>query len=316
MRRAYELGRRVWPGAGGGRGRRGFTRAQLFACLVVREALRLSYRRAEAFLADVPGWLAEVGLARAPDHNTLWRAFASLLAKRRVGRALDLMALDAAGELRAGLRAKPLAIDSTCYGPRHRSRHYDRACRKMDLRPGRKYAQRHGKYGPAVNASRSRELRRMPQLALAAAAAGHRVLAAVASAGNGSDAPDFEPLLYHAWRRAPVKAVVAGPGYDSEANHRIARLDMGVRPVIPAKIGRPSASPPAGRYRRLMKARFARKADARLYGQRPQVEAVHSMMKRNPGEYLRSVLTPRRKQEMLLRAVVHNLMLAGDSRRQ
>lgn len=316
MRRAYELGRRVWPGFAGRFSRRDFTRAQLFACLAVREALRLSYRRAEAFLADVPGWLAEVGLARAPDHNTLWRAFGSLLKPRRVGRALDLMAADAAGELRAGLRAKPLAIDSTCYEPRHRSRHYDRACRKMDLRPGQKYERKPGKYGLAVNASRSRRLRRMPKLALAAAAAAcHRVLAAVASAGNGSDAPDFEPLLFQSWRRAPVKSAVADPGYDCEANHRIARLDMGVRSVIPAKIGRPSANPPAGRFRRLMRQRFARGADAVLYGQRSQVETVHSMMKRNLGEYLRSALTRRRKQEMLLRSLVHNLML-GDAKRK
>ena len=182
----------------------------------------------------------------------------------------------------------------------------------MDLRPGQKYAARPGKYGPAVNASRSAKLRRMPKLALAAAAASHRILAARACAGNGSDAPDFDPLLYHAWRRAPVKAVVADPGYDSEKNHRIARLDLGVRSVIPAKIGRPSANPPAGRYRRLMSQRFARKADAAAYGQRSQSETVNSMMKRNLGEYLRSVRTPRRKQEMLLRSLTHNLMLGRE----
>lgn len=102
---------------------------------------------------------------------------------------------------------------------------------------------------------------------------------------------------------------MADAGYDSEANHRIARLDMGVRSVIPAKIGRPSASPPAGFYRRLMKERFARKADQRVYGQRSQSETVNSMMKRNLGESLRSIRTPRRKQEMLLRSVTHNLML-------
>ena len=314
MRRAYELGQRVWPGFAGRYSRHDFTRPQLFACLVVRESLRLSYRRAEAFLADVPGWLAEVGLARAPDHNTLWRAFGALLKARRVERALDLLATEDAGELRAGLAAKPLTIDSTCYEPRHRSRHYDRACRAADLRPGQKYAGRPGKYGPGVNAARSAKIRRMPKLALAVAAASHRILAAEASAGNGSDAPDFDPLLFHAWRRAPVRTVVADAGYDSEANHRIARLDMGVRSVIPPKIGRPSAEPPAGRFRRQMKGRFARKADAKVYGQRSQSEAVNSMMKRNLGEYLRSVLTRRRKQEMRLRSVVHNLMLGPHSR--
>ena len=304
----------MWPEYGSRFSRHNFTRPQLFACLVVRESLGLSYRKAEAFLADVPDWLAEVGLARPPDHNTLWRAFGSLLKKRRVDRALDLLAADEREALRGGLAAKPLAIDSTCYEPRHRSRHYDRACRKMDLEPGQKYAKEPGKYGPAVNASRSRTLRRMPRLALAVAAASHRILAAKASAGNGSDGPDFDPLLYQSWRRAKVRTVVADAGYDSEANHRIARLDMGVRSIIPAKIGRPSSAAPSGRFRRLMKQRFARKADKRAYGQRSQSETVNSMMKRNLGEDLRPVRTRRRKQEMLLRSIVHNLMLGPRPR--
>jgi hypothetical protein len=141
------------------------------------------------------------------------------------------------------------------------------------------------------------------------AAASHRVLAARAALDNGSDAPDFDPLLYKAWRRASVRTVVADAGYDSEANHRIARLDMGVRSVIPAKIGRPSAKSPVGRYRRLMRQRFARKADKRAYGQRSQIETVNSMMKRNFGEHLRSIRPSRRKQEMLFRSVIHNLLL-------
>ena len=313
MRRAYALGRRVWPDYDSPFSRHDYTRSQLFACPAVRESLRLSYRKAEAFLNDVPDWLAGLGLARAPDHNTLWRAFGSMLKGRRVGRALDLLAGDGRVALAADLSAKPLTVDSTCYEPRHRSRHYDRVCRRIELRPGQKYAKEPGKYGPAVNASRSRKLRRMPKLALAVAAASHRILAAKASAGNGSDAPDFDPLLYQSWRRAEAKAVVADAGYDSEANHRIARLDMGVRSVIPAKVGRPSASGPAGRYRRLMKQRFARKADKSLYGQRSQSETVNSMTKRNLGEYLRSVRTRRRKQEMLLKSLVHKLMLGPRS---
>jgi hypothetical protein len=313
--RAHALGQRVWPDYGSRFSRRDFTRPQLFACLVLRESLRMSYRKTEAFLIDVPGWLAEVGLEAVPDHNTLWRAFGSLLKKRRVERALDLMAADAAGELRGDLAAKPLAIDSTCYEERHRSRHYDRACRRIDLKPGQKHAKKPGKYGPAVNASRSRKLRRMPKLALAVAAASHRILAARASNGNGSDAPDFDPLLFQSWQRARVKTVVADAGYDSEPNHRIARLDMNVRSIIPPKIGRPSAKPPTGRYRRLMKGRFARKADAAIYGQRSQSETVNSMMKRNLGEYLRSIRPARRKQEMLLRSITHDLMLGEESRR-
>lgn len=87
---------------------------------------------------------------------------------------------------------------------------------------------------------------------------------------------------------------------------------MGVRSVIPPKIGRPSAKPPTARFRRLMRQRFARKADRRTYGQRAQSETVNSMMKRNLGDDLRSIVRRRREQEMLLRALTHNVMLYAN----
>jgi hypothetical protein len=309
FRRAYELGQLAWSDFESPFSRRDFTRPQLFACLVLRESLRLSYRKIEAFLLDVPHWLAEIGMAQVPDHNTLWRAFGAMLKKRKVEKALDLMAGDNEKELSSGLKSKPLSIDSTCYEPHHRSKHYDRVCRKIALQNGQKYAENPGKYGPAVNASRSKKLRRMPKLALATAAASHRILAVRTHIGNGSDCPDFEPLLFDAWRRAKVRTVVADAGYDSENNHRIARLDMGVRSVIPAQSGRPSKSPPPSYYRRLMKRRFKNKSDAKTYGQRAQSETTNSMMKRNLGDSLRSIKPERREQEMMLRALVHNLML-------
>lgn len=302
FRRAHALGLRLWPAPHASRfSRRAFTRPQLFACLALREYLGLSYRDAQAFLADVPGWRAAIGMRGAPDHNTLWRAFGALLKPGRLARALDLMARDRRAGLGVALRAKPLAIDSTHLEPRHRSRHYDRVCRKRAERPG--------KWGESVNRARRRRLRRMPKLALATAAATHQILAARATLGAGSDAPGFGPLLYDAWRRARVRAVVADAGFDSEANHRFARLDLGVRSVIPPGVGRPGAGPPAGYYRGLMRKRFKRKADAKAYGQRSQVETVNSMLKRNLGDELRSVDPTRQRQELMLRAIVHNLML-------
>ncbi len=111
------------------------------------------------------------------------------------------------------------------------------------------------------------------------------------------------------WGRAGVKTVVADAGYDSEDNHRSARLDMGVRSIIPPRIGRPSSSPPSGHYRRLMKRRFKSGADAEIYGQRSQSEASNSVMKRNLGDSLRSIRPARQRRELLLRALTHNLML-------
>lgn len=125
----------------------------------------------------------------------------------------------------------------------------------------------------------------------------------------GGDHPHFEPLLLDAWRRADVRVVAADAGYDSEANHRIGRLDLGVRTIIPPLIGRPTDKPLAGDYRRLMQQRFARDADKATYGQRWQVETVNSMIKRNLGSALRARTARRRSMELLLRCITHNLMV-------
>jgi DDE family transposase len=94
---------------------------------------------------------------------------------------------------------------------------------------------------------RSRAVRRLPKLSIAVAASCHLILAARATTGMGSDHPHFEPLLFDAWRRADVRVAAADAGFDSEANHRIGRLDMGVRTIIPPDIGRPSAPSPRRR---------------------------------------------------------------------
>jgi Transposase DDE domain/Transposase domain (DUF772) len=314
---AYHLARRLLPEHSCKFSRHDFTLAQLFACLVVREFFGLSYRRAEALLADSPQWLADIGMRRAPDHNTLWRAFDALLVGRRCQRMLDLLVGLFADAKLLTLKHKPLAMDSTCYEPRHRSRHYDRRCRHMALTPRRGGAvKRPGKWGKIVNDARSASLRNMPKLAVAVDSGSHLILAAKVRIGNRSDAPDFDDLLYHAWRRAPagarVRVVVADAGYDSEANHCIARQEMGVRSIIPPRIGRPTDKPPSKRWRRHMARRFARKADRKHYGQRAQSETVHSMTKRNQGSALRSRTPERRKKEMMLRVLVHNIALLCD----
>jgi hypothetical protein len=306
---AYVLARGVLPDRTTKFSRKDFTLPQLFACLVVREILRLSYRKAEAFLRDSPDWLAAIGLGKPPDHNTLYRAFGTLCTLRNLNRMLDIHAQLFADARRLRLRQKPLALDSTCFEQRHRSRHYERRCRKMRLAPGAKFGR---KTGLSADDARSLEHRRMPKLALAGAAACHAILAARVHIGSGSDAPDFRPLLTDACRRASVKTAVADSGFDSEPNHHAARHDLGVRSIIPAAIGRPTVKPPTGHWRNHMRRRFARNADRRHYSQRAQIETINSMIKRNLGDALRSRLNPRRKSEMLLRAVVHNTMLLGN----
>jgi hypothetical protein len=189
-----------------------------------------------------------------PDHNTLWRAMGQLSSRRAVDMLMQAT-IDALRRPRKlGLSRKPLAIDSTCFEHHYRSRHYDRRCRQMLSREAastpEESVKKPGKWGEAVNRSRSRVLSQMPKLAVAVASGCHLILAAKASLGGGSDAPDFDDLLYQSWTRAPVRVVVADSGYDSEANHRLARLDMGVRSIIPPGIGSPTTKLPQGRWRR------------------------------------------------------------------
>jgi hypothetical protein len=160
-----------------------------------------------------------------------------------------------------------------------------------------------------VNRRRSRTVKRLPKLSLAVATACHLILAARATTGAGGDQPFFEPLLLDAFARVTVKLAVADAGYDSEANHCIARQDLGVRSIIPPNAGRPSADPPTTRHRRNMRRRFARKADKKHYGQRWQAETVNSMIKRNLGPALRARTARGRSMELLLRVVTHNIMV-------
>lgn len=309
---AYFIGCKRFPDHHSRFSRHDFTLAQIFACLVLREFYGLSYRRTECLLRDSPRWLAEIGLSAAPDHNTLWRGFGAILKRGRVNRLLDLTTACFSHLGRLRLQERPLALDSTCFEQRHRSAHYDRRCRKMQSKcvdGSGKTPEKPGSWGRSVNASRKRSLTAMPKLSVAVASSCHAILAAKVRMGNGSDAPDFRELLSRSWKRAAVRVVVADAGYDSENNHRIAREELGVRSIIPPGIGRPTKKLPRGRWRRHMARRFKQKADKEHYGQRSQSETVHSMMKRNLGSALRSRTPERRKQEMLLRVITHNIML-------
>jgi len=70
--------------------RKDFTGPQLFACLVLREHQKKSYRGVVALLKDCPEWCADIGLKKVPDHNTLCRAHKHLIKPGLVEKMLDL----------------------------------------------------------------------------------------------------------------------------------------------------------------------------------------------------------------------------------
>lgn len=303
---AYSLALAILPNQSSKYSRRDFTQPQLFACLILREHQKKSYRGVVALLEDSPQWRADIGLTRTPDHNTLCRAFATLIKPGRMRRMIDLQVVWARrlGLLRRG-SFKPLSIDSSMFESRHVSRHFEKRCNQTARREtSRKQRKRQ------ADARRRRVVKRLPKLSLAVCTSCHLIVAARATTGSGSDHPHFPRLVKDAVRRrAAGKCVVADAGYDSEDNHLIAREEFGIRSVIPPFGGRPTHKAPPTRYRRNMHHRFNRNADKAVYGQRWQSETVNSMIKRNLGSALRARSTRRRSYELLLRVVTHNLML-------
>ena len=176
MRAAWHLASQSLPDHTSKFSRRDFTLPQLFACLVVKEQMRRSYRGAEALLRDCDSWLRDVGLRRAPDHNTLCRAATFLLTKLRVGRLLDKLVQWAALAGILKLSTDPLAIDSTTYESRHVSRHYERRCHRTRKRLRAKDAKRGRKR--TRSETRSDTVKGLPKLGIAVATACHLILSA------------------------------------------------------------------------------------------------------------------------------------------
>jgi len=310
MRAAYHLASQCLPDHSCKFSRKDFTLPQLFACLVVKEQMKRSYRGAEALLRDSGDWLGDIGLRRAPDHNTLCRAAKFLLRQCKVDRLLDTVARWAATARILGLSTRPLAIDSTGYESHHVSRHYERRCHETRRRMRAKEAAKHGR-----NSTRSDTVKRRPKLAIAVTTHSHLVLAAWTGTGMGSDHPHYEPVLFDAWRRVPNRKfkVAADAGYDSEKNHELTRRDMGLASLIPPSIGRPrkDGGPPGGRWRRRMKQLLGTKGSRKRcgYSQRYQGETVNSMMKRNLGSALAGKTAWSRKRDMALKALTHDVMV-------
>jgi hypothetical protein len=126
----------------------GFTKPQLFACLVLREHQKKSFRGVEALLIDSPQWLADIGLSKAPDHNTLSRAFNEFVDPDLANSMLDLMAkLARSRKLLRGDGLKPLTLDSSMFESHHVSRHFEQ--RQRDTTQGKDKRPKRRKKGAA-----------------------------------------------------------------------------------------------------------------------------------------------------------------------
>jgi hypothetical protein len=102
---------------------------------------------------------------------------------------------------------------------------------------------------------------RYPKLGMAASTDDHFVFARHVGRGPlptcmGPEVDEFRPRVAETLRLVRLTQLTADAGYDSGDNHTFARDQHGVRTILSAKHGRPTANPLTDRYRRLMKSRF------------------------------------------------------------
>lgn len=176
MRLAHDLALAYLPTFRNKFSRHDFTLAQLFAYLVLRGHMKLTYRRLVALLKDSDR-CQRLGMIRVPSTATLCRAFHSLIEPRNLHDALDV--LITAGK-HAGLTGKTLAIGSTMYDTHHFTRHYER-----------RRKQRAGGDKKLIQQRKSETMKKMPKLAVGSDTHSHLVTGMITHTGGGYDAPDF-----------------------------------------------------------------------------------------------------------------------------
>ncbi len=266
-----------------------FTQHQLFACLVLKDFYNLTYRGTVGLLADGDSLREAIGLKKVPHFTTLQKAADRLLVAASFRRLITTTVQRARKAKLLRRRVRLAAIDTSGFEARHTSRYF--AWRRKKV----------GKHGRKCAVS----YRRFPKLGVVCDTVSHLCLAARASQGPRPDFGDFRPLRIAAQASAGVRAVAADAGFDSEANHELARDELRIQSLIPAEHGRPPKGEPAGRYRKQMK----RHLHESRYGQRWQVETVYSMIKRLSGEVVNARTYWRRCRLLLLKTLTHNISI-------
>jgi hypothetical protein len=267
-----------------------FTQPQLFACLVLKEFLRFDYRKLAATLQDTPDLCQVIELHVVPHFTTFEKSAKRLLRAKPAQRLLGATVERARqlGVLHA--RVRLAALDGTGFESRHASNYYVR---------------RRAKGGKSLQET---TYSRFPKAGIVCDTASHLILAIVVEQGPGPDITHFRPALDQARRRIRIDALAADAGYDSEASHEYARERCKVRTLIPPRIGRPTAKPPTGYWRRQMHKHLKQSR----YGQRWQAETVNSMLKRLLGAAVRARCYWSRCRELILRALTLNTMILAN----
>jgi transposase len=211
--------------------------------------------------------------------------------KNAANRLLDQTLVAAAEAKILKKHSRLTAIDGSGFEAHHSSHYFVRRKRRLQ------------------DSTQKMTYRRFPRVGLVIDCSSHLILAAVAGRGPSPDHPHLIEAMLAAATRRRIDMLLADAGYDGEWVHEFLRDELDIRSIIPPTIGRPSAKPPTGRYRRRMVQYFERPPATRRYGQRWQVETVFSMIKRRLGETVSARSYHRQNRALLLKAVAHNVLI-------
>jgi len=146
--------------------------------------------------------------------------------------------------------------------------------------------------------------RNWPKITVVCDTQTHLIASCIVTRGPSYDFGLFEEAVGEAYKQVRFKRMLADGGYDSEANHRIAREIFGMETIIKLNL-RGFDKQPKGKHRRETKEKF----DKKIYNNRWQIESVFSRNKRLLGSALRNRTEVSRERECLLRVLTHNLMI-------
>lgn len=264
-----------------------FTQPQLLACLVLMRFHKTDFRGVCAILDDNPTIRRDLGLKRTPHFTTLHKAQRRLMRQQTARQLLGA----SARQLKQGrFNACRAAADSTGFESSRISPYFVRRRDRSSGKPTTAY------------------YTRFPKLHVIADCKTHLILAAYPRRGPTPDVGELVKLYTQLAPGIDLQTLYADAGYDSEPNHVFLRDDLHIHSLIPPRIGRPTAKPAKGTYRRMMQRLFADTASIN-YGQRWQVETTFSMIKRNLGHAISAKTYHAQNREMLLNCVTHNAMI-------
>jgi hypothetical protein len=190
-------------------------------------------------------------------------------------------------------------VDCTGLESRHASLHYRY-----------RYSEAYQKSYQALHRGRTpkepHERPKHPKLSAVVHTASHLIAGAVPTWGPSNDAPLLPGVLRQAVTLLRFTAAVADAGFDSEANHRTSREDLGIpETAIPLNPRTTGAKGPRTAYRRQMYTAFPKE----LYQARRQVESAFSQQKRRLGSALTARRRSAQESEVILRVLTHNLLI-------